>query len=101
VRLALAGLALDIALEPDLCAFSALARGEGIDLIVIDADIAGDLPRLSAALRPVARVAVLTGYWSEREPGLRDLADIVLYKPPRRGDWQRALIQAGVLPAAA
>ena len=101
VRIALAGLALDVALESDLHAFTAMARGEGIDLVVIDADIAGDLARLRAAVRPAARIAVLTGYWSEREPVLREIADVVLYKPPRRGDWQRALARAGVLSAAA
>jgi hypothetical protein len=101
---ALEGLALEVLLEADPGRFTLLAGRDAADLLVIDADIAEDPATLAVRARsmmPAVHMAIITCYWSDREPILREVADILLYKPPRRGEWQRALARLGVMPAAA
>ncbi len=66
--------------------------------------MAEDLAALAAMARsaaPALRTAIITGYWSDREPALRQIANVMLFKPPRRRAWRQALAQLGVLPLAA
>jgi D-serine deaminase-like pyridoxal phosphate-dependent protein len=100
----LEGLLLEIVLESDPARFALLATGQRADLLVVDADMAEDLAALAAMARsaaPALRTAIITGYWSDREPALRQIADVMLFKPPRRRAWHQALAQLGVLPLAA
>jgi len=72
--------------------------------VFVDADAPGcavDLLRALRSVVPDALLVALNGYWSEHEQALRAASDLMLYKPPRAGAWQRALRASGLGPAGA
>jgi len=71
--------------------------------LLIDTELLGcpvDLCRFARSLRPDVKVFAVVYFWSEREEALRECADGLLHKPPRRREWEGVLRQLGVPLAA-
>lgn len=67
--------------------------------LLIDTELLGcpvDLCCFARSLRPDVKVFAVVCFWSEREEALRECADGLLHKPPRRREWEGALRRLGV-----
>lgn len=67
--------------------------------LLIDTELLGcpvDLCCFARSLRPDVKVFAVVYFWSEREEALRECADAILHKPPRRREWEGALRKLGV-----
>jgi hypothetical protein len=86
-------------------AFEHARRFAGYSCVAIDLDGAiqpAEAVRLARRAWPGARVAVLSYWWSERDAGARDLADLVIHKPLRQPELRAFLRQpAAVGPVMA
>lgn len=76
--------------EPPAAAAGAAYQWVTIDLQ--DAMAPAEAVRLARSIWPDARLAVLSYWWSERDTLARQLADLVIHKPPRAQEL-RALIR--------
>jgi len=65
------------------------------DLVILDVDLGyGSLRNLALRMReayPGTRLGILLGWWDQREPELRNLCDMVIYKPVHPGQLAEAL----------
>ena len=71
------------------------ASGEDYQWVIVDLDgvrAPADAVRLARTAWPGVRLAVLSHFWSERDSIARELADLVIHKPPRAQEL-RALIR--------
>ncbi|MEX0785397.1 MAG: hypothetical protein WD939_02060 [Dehalococcoidia bacterium] len=99
VRDVMDGFALDIEFQPDLGLYVARVEADYPDVLIVDVDLAGGLVTLSPFARslcPNLKLVAVTCYWSERDEGLREYADAVVHKPPRRNEWEAALDRLGL-----
>lgn len=67
--------------------------------LLIDTELLGcpvDLCCFARSLRPDVKVFAVVYFWSEREEALRECADGLLHKPPRRPEWEGVLARLGV-----
>ncbi len=99
VREAMAG--FPIRLEMSAAADLVVARIESScpPFLLIDTELLGcpvDLCCFARSLRPDVKVFAVVYFWSEREEALRECADGLLHKPPRRPEWEGVLRQLGV-----
>jgi hypothetical protein len=99
VREAMAG--FRVRLEMSAAVDLAVARIESScpPFLLIDTELLGcpaDLCCFARSLRPGVKVFAVVYFWSEREDALRECADALLHKPPRRREWEGVLQRFGV-----